>query len=363
MVADFVQAADERFARLEADVADLKAGQARLETALAEFMEATNRRLDQLEAGQARLETALAEFMEATNRRLDRLEAGQARLEAALAEFMAATNRRLDQLEAGQARLETALAEFMAATNRRLDRLETALAEFMEATNRRLDQLEAGQARLETALAEFMEATNRRLDQLEAGQARLEADFADLKAGQERLEADFDRMKTTQTRMQGTLGRLVGAELEREVHANIISIASRELGLNRARILQSKLVARGPELQDRIDDAEEQGLISAEQGSHLERADIIIKARRKSDGQDCYAVLEISAGIRNSDITRARDRAQTLADIQDLPVIPAVVGGTIAAPQRNLADRDGVRVIITLRMVPRPLDTDDAAGA
>ena len=212
-------------------------------------------------------------------------------------------------------------------------------------------------------MAEFMEATNRRLDQLEAGQARLEADFADLKAGQERLEADFDRMKTTQTRMQGTLGRLVGAELEREVHANIISIASRELGLNRARILQSKIVARGPELQDCIDDAEEQGIISAEQGSHLERADIIIKARRKSDGQDCYAVLEISAGIRNSDITRARDRAQTLADIQDLPVIPAVVGGVIAAPQRNLADRDGVRVIITLRMLPRPLDPDDAAGA
>ena len=207
-----------------------------------------------------------------------------------------------------------------------------------------------------------MEATNRRLDRLEAGQARLEADFADLKAGQERLEADFDRMKTTQTRMQGTLGRLVGAELEREVHANIISIASRELGLNRARILQSKIVARGPELQDRIDDAEEQGLISAEQGSRLERADIIIKARRKSDGQDCYAVLEISAGIRNSDITRARDRAQTLAAIQDLPVIPAVVGGAIAAPQRNLADRDGVRVIITLRMLPRPLDPDDAAG-
>ena len=269
----------------------------------------------------------MAEFMEATNRRLDQLEAGQARLETALAEFMEATNRRLDQLEAGQARLETALAEFM------------------EATNRRLDQLEAGQA------------------QLEAGQARLEADFADLKAGQERLEADFDRMKTTQTRMQGTLGRLVGAELEREVHANIISIASRELGLNRARILQSKLVARGPELQDCIDDAEEQGVISAEQGSRLERADIIIKARRKRDGQDCYAVLEISAGIRNSDITRARDRAQTLAAIQDLPVIPAVVGGAIAAQQRNLADRDGVRVIITLRMVPRPLDPDDAAGA
>ena len=193
-----------------------------------------------------------------------------------------------------------------------------------------------------------MAATNRRLENLEAGQAR--------------LEEDFERMKTMQTRMQGTLGRLVGAELEREVHANIVNIASRELGLNRARIIQSKIVARGPELQDCIDDAEERGLISAEQGSHLELSDIIIKARRKSDRQDCYAVLEVSAGIRNDDITRARDRAQTLAAIQDLPVIPVVVGGAIAAPQRNRAERDGVTVIITLRMAPHPSDQDDAAG-
>ncbi len=319
---------------------------------IAESTQAANRRLDALEAGPSRLETALAAFMEATNRRLDALEAGQVELQAGQVEF-----------PAGLGRLETALAEFMAATNRRLDaleagqtRLETALAEFMEATNRRLDALEAGQARLETALAEFMESTNRRLDALEAGQARHDADIAEVKAGIAELRTDLGRLEQRVSRLEGTVGWLVGAELERSVHANIISIASRQLGLNRARILQSKIVARGPDLQDIIDDAEEQGVITADQGRHLELSDIIISGRRKSDRQHCYVVAEVSAGIRDADITRARDRAQTLAAAQQLPVIPMVVGASISHQQRSLADSAGVSVVIALSLAQ---DTDD----
>ena len=404
LVADFVQATNDRFAQQAAEIADLKAGQSGLQAGQASLGD-----------GQSRLETALAEFMAATNRRFEQLETGQIglrdgqiRLETALAEFMAATNKRLDQLEAGQARLETALAEFMAATNKRLDQLETVLAEFMAATNKRLDQLEAGQARLEAGHAELkagqerlearqteLEAGQARLEaghtelkagqerlearqtELEAGQVRLEAGHAELKAGQERLEArqteleagqvrleaGHAELKANQTRMQGTIGRLVGAELEREVHANIVSIASRELGLNRVRILQSKIVARGPELQDSIDDAEEQGIISATEGAHLELADIIIRGRRKTDRQECYVVIEVSTAINDRDIARARERSQTLAAIQDAPAIPAVVGGVIAAPQRARADREGVSVIITLRMAPQPESDDHDAAS
>ena len=333
---------------------------------IAESTQAANRRLDALETGPSRLETALAAFMEATNRRLDALEAGQvelqagqvelqagqARLETALAAFMEATNRRLDALEVGQVELQAGQVELQAGQTR----LETALAEFMEATNRRLDALEAGQTRLETALAAFMESTNRRLDALEAGQARHDADIAEVKSGIAELRTDFGRLEQRVNRLEGTVGRLVGAELERSVHANIISIASRQLGLNRARILQSKIVARGPDLQDIIDDAEEQGVITADQGRHLELSDIIISGRRKSDRQHCYVVAEVSAGIRDADITRARDRAHTLAAAQQLPVIPMVVGASISHQQRSLADSAGVSVVIALSLVQ---DTED----
>lgn len=174
---------------------------------------------------------------------------------------------------------------------------------------------------------------------------RLVADAADLKAGQARLE---ERMG----RLEGTVGRLVGAELEREVHANIVNIASRELGLNRVRILQSKIVTRSPEFQDAIDDAEDQNRITNEQGSHLERADVILTARRKDSRETVHIVAEISGLIGDRDITRARERADTLPAIKGTLVIPAVVGGNIAPPQRTAADSQGVSIIITPGLVP-----------
>ena len=201
-------------------------------------------------------------------------------------------------------------------------------------------------------LAQFVQATNERL-------GRLETDVTDLKAGQARLENSvgqldtrIGQLDTRVGRLEGKVGRLEGSDLEREVHGNIVNIASRGLGLNRARILQSKIIPRGTELQDAIDDAEEQGIITEDQGSHLELTDVIIAARRKSDRQECYVVAEVSAGVRNDDITRARDRAQTLATIKGAPVIPAVIGASIAPQQQALADREGVSVILTLRLAP-----------
>ena len=208
-------------------------------------------------------------------------------------------------------------------------------------------------------LAQFVQATNERL-------GRLETDVADLKAGQARLEnrlgqldthvgqldTRVGQLDTRVGRLEGKVGRLEGSDLEREVHGNIVNIASRGLGLNRARILQSKIIPRGTELQDAIDDAEEQGIITEDQGSHLELTDVIIAARRKSDRQECYVVAEVSAGVRNDDITRARSRAQTLATIKGTPVIPAVIGASIAPQQQALADREGVSVILTLRLAP-----------
>ena len=174
---------------------------------------------------------------------------------------------------------------------------------------------------------------------------RLVTDAADLKAGQARLQ---ERMG----RLEGTVGRLVGAELEREVHANIVNIASRELGLNRVRILQSKIVTRSPESQDAIDDAEDQNRITNEQGSHLERADVILTARRKDSRETVHVVAEISGLIGDRDITRARERADTLSAIKGTLVIPAVVGGYIAPPQRTAADSQGVSIIIAPGLVP-----------
>ena len=208
------------------------------------------------------------------------------------------------------------------------------------------ERMAADIADLKEGQAELREGQAR----LEEGQARLESRVERLEDSVSRLEGSVSRLEGDVGRLQGDVGRLNGAELEREVHANIVNIAGRRLGLNRVRVLQSKIVIRSPELQDAIDDAEEQGLITEAQGSHLEQTDVILAARRKSDREAVHVAVEISSLIGERDISRARERADTLAIVRGTPAIPAVVGGSIEPPQQALADRQGVSVVITLRL-------------
>ena len=205
--------------------------------------------------------------------------------------------------------------------------------------------------------AEFVRVTeeNNRLVAERLG--RLESDVAQLQSGVTQLQTDMADMKdwrveTTQRldRIEGRLGNLEGAEAERQVHSDIVNIASRRLGLTRARIIQSRIVARTPEFQDLINDAEDQSIITEEQGDHLERADVILAARRRNDRQAVHAVAEVSINVADYDITRARERADTLSAIMGTPALALTVGGNIEPAQQELADSLGVATIITPRL-------------
>ena len=212
--------------------------------------------------------------------------------------------------------------------------------------------------------AEFVRVTeehNRlvaeRLARLEAGMAELKTDMAGMKTDVTGLKTDMADMKdwraeTTQRldRIEGRLGNLEGAEAERRVHTDIVNIASRRLGLTHASIIQSRIVARSLEFQGLINDAEDQSIITEEQGDHLERADVILAARRREDRQAVHAVAEVSINVADYDITRARERADTLSSIMGTPALALTVGGNIEPAQQELADSLGVATTITPRL-------------
>lgn len=206
--------------------------------------------------------------------------------------------------------------------------------------------------------AEFVRVTDENNRLVAERLGRLETDVAQLQSGVTQLQTDMADMKdwrveTTQRldRIEGRLGNLEGAELERRVHSDIVSIASRWLDLNRVRIVQSRIVARSPEFQDAIDDAEEQGLITADQGYHLGLTDVIISGRRRSNRQPVHVTIEVSRTIGDNDITRASERAQSLSAVQASPAVSVVVGGIIGESQQELADGLGVFTIILPRLV------------
>lgn len=191
--------------------------------------------------------------------------------------------------------------------------------------------------------AEFVRVTeeNNRLVAERLG--RLESDMSDMKEW---------RTETTQRldRIEGRLGNLEGAEAERRVHSDMVNIASRRLRLTHAHIIQSWIVARSPEFQGLINDAEDRNIITEEQGDHLERADVILSARRRDDRQAVHAVAEVSINVADYDITRARERADTLSAIMGTPALALTVGGNIGPAQQELADSLGVATIITPRL-------------
>ncbi len=205
--------------------------------------------------------------------------------------------------------------------------------------------------------AEFVRVTEENNRLVAERLSRLDSNVALLQTDMSELQTDMSDMKdwrteTTQRldRIEGRLGNLEGAEAERRVHSDIVNIASRSLGLTRARIIQSWIVARSPEFQELINDAEDQNVITEEQGDHLERADVILAAHRRSDRQAVHAVAEVSINVADYDITRARERADTLSVIMGTPALALTVGGNIGPAQQELADSLGVATIITPRL-------------
>ena len=190
----------------------------------------------------------------------------------------------------------------------------------------RVDQLTAAVEALTQTVREYIERTDQRLA---------------------RLESDMTEVKTR-------VGTLSGWYLEERVRRNLLNVAKDEMGLTRGRILAGVTGEMDPQLRAAIAEAEAQGSITEDEFDNLEVADIVIRARRTSDRKFIYAVGEISYTIKDNDIERARDRANTLAAVTGDEVIAMVIGGIIQPPQRALADLNNVQVVIPAMLEQEP---------
>ena len=145
--------------------------------------------------------------------------------------------------------------------------------------------------------------------------------------------------------LTGQVGNLAGADLERQVHANIIHFAGR-LKIRKVRILKSQIVGDNEELQDCLADAEEQGIISLEQEAQIQQADIVFRGRRRGSAQSVHVVAEVSRSIADYDIVRAADRAQILALATGYETLALVIGVRIEPKQQTLAQCRNVAVLL-----------------
>ena len=203
--------------------------------------------------------------------------------------------------------------------------------------------------KLPAMVAELVESNKliqERLDRLEGRMDGLDGRMDGLDGRMDGLDGRMDGLEGRMDRLEGEVGNLVGHNLEVRAHHNIASLVHEELNIARIRVLKSLSLPSYDIISNLIDAAEDAGRISMEQGFQVMQLDIILSAEFKEDRSRVGVAIEVSRIIDDSDITRARERADMLSAAVETPTIAAVLGGSIQPQQQRLAEELGVHTVI-----------------
>ena len=215
--------------------------------------------------------------------------------------------------------------------------LQQTLREFITAANARFDRIEANQAELQADVAELRAGQAEHTARLE----RLEAGQDELRAGQDELRAGQDELRAGQRSMQGDIARLTGRDYERKMTRQSLSLARRFLGAPDPQVIWAETNQDNTELPRLLDEAVNAGRISVNEATMVENTDIVLR-----DGAGGYCLAEVSVTLDDSDITRARRRADLLAQAAAAPVPAFVIGTQILDTSRSTAAAQQVSVCI-----------------
>jgi hypothetical protein len=111
-----------------------------------------------------------------------------------------------------------------------------------------------------------------------------------------------------------------------------------------------RVIESGP-LADMLDDAVDEGRLTADERNAIMRADVVLSGRRRDDGQDVYFVVEVSGGVRVHDVERAVERARLLAKL-GRPALPVVAGRRIHEDAAAMARTAGAWVADEGQLTP-----------
>ena len=172
--------------------------------------------------------------------------------------------------------------------------------------------------------------------------------FATLTRRVDTLTERVDKLTEHMAEMDNKLGVLLGDRLERRAAYRLPPLLSQRLGLRRARAVYPVAVPPSLDLSftDRVEEAMESGLITEDQESRLKLTDLVMHARRKSDGARIWFAVEASGAIAAGDIERAAESAAALQVVFDEPAKAVVLGHRIRFQDHERARQDGVVVLM-----------------
>ena len=170
------------------------------------------------------------------------------------------------------------------------------------------------------------------------------------------LSDKFDGLDQKVDLLVTQVGHLVGSDTERRAHGNIVNLASEHLSLRSVRVLHSQIIPMHEELQGNINRSTLDEEVTERQANDLRRSDIIINAFSRTDRRRVHYAIEVSNTIGAEDITRAMDRAETLAIVTGTASYPAVIGAITDDRVKDLARDNNVPINAHASVQGRQID-------
>ena len=133
------------------------------------------------------------------------------------------------------------------------------------------------------------------------------------------LRTDVDDIKTRMNRVEGRLGNIEGNQYEENAVRTAVQLTSVELGIEGPRAAFSKFDPAHPNFNQALQAAVQSGLISREEFRDLIQADLIVYGQNRR-----HAVVEISLGPNEDDISRALRRSEILHTATGEHVTPVI---------------------------------------
>ena len=158
------------------------------------------------------------------------------------------------------------------------------------------------------------------------------------------IKANADSLK----RIEDTMGHYSGIFLEHSMPKILGPRLAQELALKhpRARYHHNYWPTATYSFIDMIEDLSEKGIITEAQETRIMVTDMIMSARRKSDGAEVWIAAEASGLIAEKDIDRAAESAKILADSLKTDTYAVVIGHRISDIDRFRADQRDVTVVL-----------------
>ncbi|MCX7612845.1 MAG: hypothetical protein N2Z40_01295, partial [Caldimicrobium sp.] len=186
-------------------------------------------------------------------------------------------------------------------------------------------------------ILETLKSLDKRVSTLEEDVAILKEDVAVLKGDVAILKGEVVVLKSDVNHLKGEFGRFKGKEYERKVKEKYYAILGR--------ILKGSKILPFEEILPILEQAEEEGSISAEEFDDVLRLDLLIEGKIKATLKPVILGIEISYRLYGEDLERSLKRALILGKILKKEVIPTVVGAEIPEGLKEKAEEVGVLVI------------------